>query len=72
MHQAECASDRIIVIRENGCLRQHSRFTLLSTPAGADWAEAARQAAARRGLELATYTIGAAGDFQEDGDWAKL
>jgi hypothetical protein len=29
-------------------------------------------AAARRGLELATYTIGADGDFQEDGDWAKL
>ena len=25
-----------------------------------------------RGLELATYTIGADGNFQEDGDWAKL
>jgi len=51
----------------------HSRFTLLSTPAGADWIGGARRAAARRGLELATYTIGAEGDFQEeDGDWAKL
>jgi hypothetical protein len=29
-------------------------------------------AAARRGLELATYTIGADGNFQEDGDCAKL
>jgi tetracenomycin A2 monooxygenase-dioxygenase len=51
----------------------HSRFTLLSTPAGRDWAEAAREAAARLGLELATYTIGATGDFEEeDVDWAKL
>ena len=51
----------------------HSRFTLLSTPAGGDWAEAALRTAARRGLELAAYTIGVEGDFQEeDGDWAKL
>jgi hypothetical protein len=58
--------------RERLVYESTSRFALLSTPAGADWAEAARQAAARRGLELATYTIGADGDFQEDGDWAKL
>jgi 2-polyprenyl-6-methoxyphenol hydroxylase-like FAD-dependent oxidoreductase len=48
----------------------HTRFTLLSTPAGRDWVDAAQRVAARRGLEIATYTIGDGGDY--DADWAEL
>jgi putative polyketide hydroxylase len=35
-----------------------SRFVLLAGPAGADWAEAARHAAARLGVRLAAHLIG--------------
>ncbi|MEV7285279.1 FAD-dependent monooxygenase [Streptomyces sp. NPDC093252] len=49
----------------------HSRFVLLTPPAGHEWAEAARETARRRGIAIDTYVIGDRGDYTDpDGDWA--
>ena len=51
----------------------HSRFVLLTSPGGAAWADAARRAAGRYGVEVEVYTVGAEGDLRSEpgDDWAE-
>jgi 2-polyprenyl-6-methoxyphenol hydroxylase-like FAD-dependent oxidoreductase len=47
-------------------------FTLLTEPGGQPWLDASAEAIVNCGIEIATYSIGAGGDFTDiDGIWAK-
>jgi putative polyketide hydroxylase len=48
----------------------HSRFVVLATPAGYQWATAARETARRHGILIDSFIIGAQGDYIDlDGNW---
>lgn len=51
----------------------HTRFVLLTTPSGTEWARALRDVAGRRGVEAVAYILGDGGDYQscEVVDWTQ-